>query len=139
MPKNEDASEFELQNEASTGVMRGLGTGGVEDTTNRRDQDSTNFYRGMFALMASYDWDRGQFSEHPRDIDLKNEAFELLNLPPHLSSQFSKDKADEFLQSLGTVKRSGKYEGFEETSRSTDYVQNLIRLSRARFGNKKIK
>ncbi len=139
MPKNEDASEFELQNEASTGVMRGLGTGGVEDTTNRRDQNSTNFYRGMFALMASYDWDRGQFSEHPRDIDLKNEAFELLNLPPHLSSQFSKDKADEFLQSLGNIREKTLSGEIPEETRSGDYVRNLIKLSRARFGNKKPK
>lgn len=140
MPKNEDASEFELQNEANTGTMRGIGSSEVVDETSRVRHDAINFHRGMFALMASYDWDRGQFSKHPRDVDLKNEAFELLNLPPHLSPQFSKDKAEELLQSLGkfgSPERTG--EGMSDESRSIDYIRNLIKLSQARFGTKKPK
>jgi hypothetical protein len=139
MPKNEDASEFELQNEASTGTMRGIGSGAVEDTTTRKIQDSTNFYRGMFALMASYDWDKGKFSEHPQDVDLRNEAFELLNLPPHLSPQFNKAKADELLQSLGNIRNKTESGEIPDESRSGDYVRNLIKLSQARFGERKPK
>lgn len=139
MPKNEDASEFELQNEANTGTMRGVGSGGVVDEASRVRQDATNFHRGMFALMASYDWDRGQFSEHPQDVDLRNEAFELLNLPPHLSPQFSKDKADELLQSLGNIRNKDESGQIPDETRSGDYVRNLIKLSQARFGTKKLK
>lgn len=139
MPKNEDASEFELQNEANTGTMRGIGSGGVVDETSRVRQDAINFHRGMFALMASYDWDRGQFSEHPQDVDLRNEAFELLNLPPHLSPQFSKDKADELLQSLGNIRNKDESGQIPDETRSGDYVRNLIKLSQARFGTKKLK
>ncbi len=139
MPKNEDASEFELQNEANTGTMRGIGSGGVVDEASRVRQDATNFHRGMFALMASYDWDRGQFSEHPQDVDLRNEAFELLNLPPHLSPQFNKAKADELLQSLGNIRNKDESGQIPDETRSGDYVRNLIKLSQARFGNRKIK
>jgi len=139
MPKNEDASEFELQNEASTGTMRGIGSGAVEDTTTRKIQDSTNFHRGMFALMASYDWDKGKFSEHPQDVDLRNEAFELLNLPPHLSPQFNKAKAEELLQSLGNIRNKTESGEIPDESRSGDYVRNLIKLSQARFGERKPK
>lgn len=139
MPKNEDASEFELQNEANTGTMRGIGSGGVVDEASRVRQDATNFHRGMFALMASYDWDRGQFSEHPQDVDLRNEAFELLNLPPHLSPQFNKAKADELLQSLGNIRNKDESGQIPDETRSGDYVRNLIKLSQARFGNRQIK
>lgn len=139
MPKNEDASEFELQNEANTGTMQGIGSGGVVDEASRVRQDATNFHRGMFALMASYDWDRGQFSEHPQDVDLRNEAFELLNLPPHLSPQFNKAKADELLQSLGNIRNKDESGQIPDETRSGDYVRNLIKLSQARFGTKKPK
>lgn len=139
MPKNEDASEFELQNEANTGTMRGIDSGGVVDERSRVRQDATNFHRGMFALMASYDWDRGQFSEHPQDVDLRNEAFELLNLPPHLSPQFNKAKADELLQSLGNIRNKDESGQIPDETRSGDYVRNLIKLSQARFGTKKPK
>lgn len=139
MPKNEDASEFELQNEANTGTMQGIGSGGVVDEASRVRQDATNFHRGMFALMASYDWDRGQFSEHPQDVDLRNEAFELLNLPPHLSPQFNKTKADELLQSLGNIRNKDESGQIPDETRSGDYVRNLIKLSQARFGTKKPK
>jgi len=137
MPSNDDASNFELQNEANTGTMRGIGSGGVVDESSRVKNDSTNFYRGMFALMASYDWDKGSFSQHPRDVDLKNEAFELLNLPPHLSSQFSKAKADELLNSLGNIRNKTESGEIPDESRSGDYVRNLIKLSRSRFGSAK--
>lgn len=139
MPKNEDASEFELQNEANTGTMRGIDSGGVIDESTRLRQDAINFHRGMFALMASYDWDRGKFSEHPQDVDLRNEAFELLNLPPHLSPQFNKAKAEELLQSLGNIREKDKSGQIPEETRSGDYVRNLIKLSQTRFGTKKPK
>lgn len=135
MPKNEDASEFELQNEANTGVMRGIG-GAIEDTNTRQGQNSVNFYRGMFALMASFDWDKGKFSEHPQDVDLRNEAFELLNLPTHLSEQFSRAKADELIQSLGTSR--GIVNSADER-RSVDYIKSLVNLSKARFSPPKNK
>jgi len=139
-PPDDDTSNFELQNEANTGTMRGIDSGAVEDTTTRKNQDSTNFYRGMFALMASLDWDKGEFSNHPQDVDLKNKAFELLNLPPHLSPQFSKAKADELLQSLGQYGSTRGADKFTtDETRSSDYINNLIRLSRARFGERKPK
>lgn len=108
----------------------------------RSISDAVNFRRGMFALMSSFDWDKGQFSEHSDDVALKNSAMDLLGLPQHLSSQFNKDRMEQF---LGTMQQhSKKKEDTEENQetpdqvrRDTDYVRNLIKLSQTRFGKQK--
>jgi hypothetical protein len=132
MPANEDASNFELQNEASTGSMSGVGSGGVVVPSTRMQDNPANFHRGMFALMASFDWNAGKFSEHPSDQALKAEAMELLKLPPHLSSQFNQQKMTELIENLEFSNRRGDT-NVEESSRSADYVRNLIKMSQARF------
>jgi len=130
MPANEDASNFELQNEANTGNMSGVGSGGVVDPSTRMQDNPANFHRGMFALMSSFDWNAGKFSEHPDDQALKAEAMELLKLPPHLSSQFNQQKMTELVENLQRNNRDTNDAG---GGRSADYVRNLIKLSQARF------
>lgn len=132
MPKNEDASEFELQNEANTGTMRGIDSGGVVDERSRLDDNTINFRRGLFALMASFDWNRGRFSDHPNDIKLKKEGMNLLGIPEHLSAQFdmaAKENLEQFLKSYN--EQGGR--GIARAGSSTEYVRNLINLSKTRF------
>lgn len=130
MPANEDASNFELQNEANTGNMSGVGSGGIVVPSTRMQDNPANFHRGMFALMSSFDWNAGKFSEHPDDQALKAEAMELLKLPPHLSSQFNQQKMTELVENLQRNNRDTNDAG---GGRSADYVRNLIKLSQSRF------
>lgn len=144
-PTSDAATNDELLN-AQSGTLPSVGAMpvGREDTARSVD-DPVSFRRGMFALMASFDWDKGKFSEHPQDVALRNEAMGLLNLPAHLSSQFSQERMNEFMQTLQMV---GKHKGHheetsvedkEEVRRQTDYVRNLIKLSQARHSDKKPK
>lgn len=130
MPTNEDASNFELQNEASTGKMSGMGSGAVEVPSTRMQDNPANFHRGLFALMSSFNWDEGKFDESPDNQALKAEAMDLLKLPPHLSSQFTPDKMNELLEN---IQRNNRDTTDIDGGRSADYVRNLIKLSQSRF------
>ena len=140
---SEDATNLEAQNEAG-GRGTSVGTGPEHDRSRgRMERDPVNFRRGMFALMASFDWDRGQFSEHPEDVALRDTAMDLLNLPRHLSSQFSPESMQGLLDSM---KQTGVPKGRHadmsseepaQVQRQGDYVRNLIKLSQARHGKTK--
>ena len=105
MPANEDASNFELQNEANTGKMSAGGSGGIVVPSTRQQDNPADFHRGLFALMSSFDWNAGKFSEHPDYQALKAEAMNLLKLPPHLSSQFTPAKMTELVENLQSNNR----------------------------------
>ena len=134
MSTNEDASNFELQNEASTGKMSGSGSGGIVVPSTRMQDNPANFHRGLFALMSSFNWNEGKFDESPDNQALKAEAMDLLKLPPHLSSQFTPDKMSELLDNL---QRNNRDTTDIDGGRSADYVRNLIKLSKTRFGGAK--
>ena len=134
MPTNEDASNFELQNEASTGKMSGMGSGAVEMPSTRQQDNPGDFHRGLFALMTSFNWNEGKFDESPDNQALKAEAMDLLKLPPHLSSQFTPAKMTELLEG---IQRSRSDTTDIDGGRSADYVRNLIKLSKTRFGGAK--
>jgi len=132
MPANEDASEFELQNEANTGTMRGIDSGGIVDERSRLDDNTVNFRRGLFALMAAFDWNTGRFSDHPDDVKLKREGMNLVGIPEHLSAQFDMTAKENLLQFLKEYKEEGG-RGVASTGRPPqDYVKGLIELSKRR-------
>lgn len=127
---DDNSSNFELQNDSNTGKMNAIGSGGIVVPTTRMQDNPADFHRGLFALMASFDWNAGKFSEHPDDQALKAEAMDLLKLPPHLSSQFTSAKMTELIENLQSNNRdTNDVSG----GRSADYVRNLIKLSQSRF------
>lgn len=141
----DERSAFEVQNEGGSGA-RSVGTGADMDRSRGRSAAAggagMNFRRGLFALMASFDWDRGEFSEQGRDPMLRQEGMELLGLPPHLSSQFNKEGLETFMQSMqqtGLHKRDfvDQQESQEQVRRSTDYIRNLIKLSQTLSKNRR--
>jgi hypothetical protein len=143
-PDSGSFDEYGTEGSSTDGGRTSFGTGPDHSGSGRERSvsDAVNFRRGMFALMSSFDWDKGQFSEHSDDVALKNTAMDLLGLPPHLSSQFNKDRMEQF---LGTLKQQHKKredvamnkEDAEQVRRDTDYVRNLIKLSQTRFGKQK--
>jgi hypothetical protein len=151
-PTNDSATNEELQN-ASGGERKGVATGpeSVERQAQRSVRDPVNFRRGMFGLMASFNWDEGKFSEHPDDIALRHEALELLGVPKHLSSQFvDPTRLTDFVASLqentAEKKAQSKRRGAESENNpdlarqnkiETEYVKNLIRLAKTVEKNRK--
>lgn len=139
----DERSDFEIQNEG--GPSARVGTGPDMDRSRGRSAADgpagMNFRRGLFALMSSFDWDRGEFSEQGRDPLLRQEGMDLLGLPPHLSSQFSKEGLETFMQSMQmhhVNKRDNEnQQDPEQVRRSTDYIRNLIKLSQTISKNRR--
>jgi hypothetical protein len=119
---DDDESNIDVQNASSTGAMQGVAGVSVQKT--RQFQDPINYHRGLFALMASFDWDRGKFSENLEDVALRNEGLALLGLPTSLAATFRPDAAQ--MASLIQELTKGNVE-----DRGGDYVKSLVKLSRA--------
>lgn len=143
---NKDAEDTEELINAEGGTRRAVGAMPVGRQMQTRVHDNpVNYHRGLFAIMAAYDWDAGKFSERLEDVALRNEGFELLGLPASAAATINPDSAQmaEFVQYLSTNnetrsanarKSRGKLanqevaaESLEE--RNKDYVKNLIKLS----------
>lgn len=150
-PTNDSATNEELQN-AAGGERKGIATGpeSLERQAQRSVRDPVNFRRGMFGLMASFNWNEGAFSEHPDDVALRHESLELLGVPKHLSSQFvDPARLTDFVNSLqeNTAEKKAKYkrassadvdpELQRQNKIEIEYVKNLIRLSEAIEKNRK--
>lgn len=144
-PDSGAIDEYGTEGSTTGGGRTSRGTGPDHDPQRgREERDPINFRRGMFGLMASFDWDKGTFSENPQDVALREEAMGLLGIPIHLSSQFSPERMEAFMQ---TLQQSGKHkdtialtqETPDEVRRQADYVRNLIKLSKTRHGGKKTK
>lgn len=150
-PVNDSKTNEELQNE-SGGERKGIATGpdSVERQASRSVRDPINFRRGMFGLMASFNWDEGKFSEHPDDVALRHEALGLLGIPTHLSSQFvDPARLTDFVNSLqeDTAEKKAKQartgsagvdpELQRQNKKETEYVKNLIRLAKTVEKNRK--
>lgn len=145
-PASDSASVDEYGTEGSTtgGGRTSVGTGPDHDPQRgRMEQNPVNFRRGMFGLMAAFDWNKGKFSEHPQDVALREEAMGLLGIPIHLSSQFSPERMEEFMKTLQTSGKRKEDTGISEEAgeigRQGEYVRNLIKLSQTRHGGGKKK
>lgn len=150
-PTNDSATNEELEN-AGGGPRIGIATGpeSVERQAQRSVRDPVNFRRGMFGLMASFNWNEGAFSEHPDDVALLHESLDLLGVPKHLSSQFvDPARLTDFVNSLQENTAEKKAKAKKTSSAGVDpelqrqnkieieYVKNLIRLSEAVEKNRK--
>lgn len=136
-----DESNIDAQNASSTGALSGRS--GITAEVGRQTQNPVNYHRGLFALMASFDWDNGKFSERLEDVALRNEGLSLLGLPANLPVQLNPDAAKmsaliEELTGFNQKEASQRY--FREGARqqatssgrsSADYIKGLIQLSRA--------
>lgn len=143
--KQGDESNFDAQNAASTGAMQG--TSGITRDVGRQTQNPVNYHRGLFALMASFDWDRGKFSERMEDVALRNEGLSLLGLPTNLPVELNPDATQmsaliEQLTGGGTSAANRKGERQEATGThgrsSEDYVRGLVQLSQAVSKNRNL-
>ena len=150
-PTNDSATSEELEN-AGGGQRIGIATGpeSVERQASRSVRDPINFRRGMFGVMASFNWDEGAFSKHPDDVALLHESLELLGVPKHLSSQFvdparltdfvnslQEDTAEKKAKSKRTSSENVDPELQRQNKINIEYVKNLIRLSKAVEKNRK--
>lgn len=144
-PDSGAIDEYGTEGSTTGGGQTSRGTGPDHDPQRgRMEKDPVSFRRGMFGLMAAFDWNKGKFSEHPQDVALREEAMGLLGIPPHLSSQFSPERMQEFMKTLQqTAKHKDtialSQETPDEVRRQADYVRNLIRLSQTRHGGEKKK
>lgn len=140
-----DESNLDAQNASSTGAMQG--TSGITAEVGRQTQNPVNYHRGLFALMASFDWDKGKFSERMEDVALRNEGLTLLGLPANLPVAMNPDSVQmaSLMEELtgGAAEARKRYvrEGArqESTGRpSADYVEGLIKLSQAVSKNRNL-
>lgn len=145
--KQGDESNFDAQNAASTGAMQG--TSGITREVGRQTQNPVNYHRGLFALMASFDWDKGKFSERMEDVALRNEGLSLLGLPANLPVELNPDatQMSALIQQLTggseeatkRYKREGKRQETTGGGRSSeDYVKGLVNLSQTVSKNRNL-
>jgi len=136
----DDESNIDAQNASSTGALSGRF--GVTREVGRQSANPVNYHRGLFALMAAFDWDRGRFSERIEDVALRNEGLMLLGLPTNLPVTMNPDvvqMTDLIAQLTGgeqEAKRRYEAEGSRQEATgggrsSADYVQGLVNLSKA--------
>ena len=142
-----DESNFDAQNASSTGGM--VGRSGITADVSRQTQNPVNYHRGLFALMASFDWDKGKFSERLEDVALRNEGLSLLGLPTNLPVQLNPDavQMSALIEQLtgGAVEANERYnrEGRRQEATgggrpSEDYVKGLVQLSQAVSKNRNL-
>lgn len=141
-----DESNIDAQNASSTGALGGRS--GVTREVGRQSASPVNYHRGLFALMASFDWDKGQFSERLEDVALRNEGLALLGLPTNLPASLNPDAVQ--MSSLIEELTGGSDEGRRYTQTeggrqragggrdSTDYVKGLVQLSQAVSKNRNL-
>lgn len=142
-----DESNFDAQNASSTGGM--VGRSGITADVGRQTQNPINYHRGLFALMASFDWDKGKFSERMEDVALRNEGLSLLGLPANLPVELNPDavQMSALIEQLtgGDELANERYhrEGRRQESTgggrpSEDYVKGLVQLSQAVSKNRNL-
>jgi len=139
-PTTDAATNDELLN-AQSGTLPSVGAVpvGREDAT-RASDNPVNYHRGLFALMASFDWDKGKFSERMEDVALRNEGLSLLGLPTNLPVELNPDanQMASLIESLTSGSTRGP-EQEENTGRSSgDYVKGLVQLSQAVSKNRSL-
>lgn len=135
-----DESNIDAQNASSTGASSGRF--GVTREVGRQSANPVNYHRGLFALMAAFDWDKGRFSERIEDVALRNEGLTLLGLPTNLPVTMNPDvvQMTDLIEQLtgGQAEAQERYqrEGARQEApgggrSSADYVQGLVNLSKA--------
>jgi len=135
-----DESNIEAQNASSTGALGGVS--GFTSDVGRQSANPVNYHRGLFALMASFDWDNGKFSERMEDVALRNEGLSLLGLPTNLPASMNPDAVQmaALIEQLTGGQEVAQERYHREGARqeatgggrsSADYVQGLVNLSKA--------
>jgi len=135
-----DESNIDAQNASSTGALGGMS--GVTREVGRQSSNPINYHRGLFALMAAFDWDKGRFSERMEDVALRNEGLTLLGLPTNLPATMNPDavQMSALIEELTGGQAEAQERYFREGARqeapgggrsSADYVQGLVNLSKA--------
>lgn len=109
----------------------------VEDTRTRQRDRATDFNRGLFAVMSSYDWDKHRFCPHSECQELRRVGMDLLGIPQSAASaHMDSPQFDTVSKMMSEMKRQA---AVTPKSPSEEYqverVKALIALSKSRHAD----